>query len=104
MTNDEIIKTLKSQYNKDIRNQLVESLLEVEKAEETETQYKLMNQIFSYVLAQLGWNMAENTENWDTGPLEIMTEVFPEIQTTLWYKEQILSTDKSINVVSGAAE
>jgi len=98
MTKNEIIETLKSQYSKDIRKQLVKSLLEAEKNKDTQTQYKLMNQIFSYVLAQLGWNMPSDTEAWDPTPLEVMHEVFPKIMASQWYQEQHLMTKQPIDL------
>jgi len=101
MTKNELIETLKSQYNRDLRKQLVRSLLDAEKSKDASLitkQYKLMNQIFSYVLSQLGWTMAENTESWDSTPLDVMTEVFPKIKTSKWYKEQHINVDKNIAV------
>ncbi len=98
MKKQEIIDTLKAQYNRDIRKQLVRTLIDAEKENDTLNTYKLINQIFSYVLAELGWSMADNTKNWDNSPLEIMKEVFPRITDTQWYKEQQLLTDRSINV------
>jgi uncharacterized protein (UPF0297 family) len=98
---DEIIETLKAQYSRDLRKQLVKSLLESEKNSDTEQQYKLINQIFSYVISELGWTMAANTENWDNSPLNIMSEVFPKLKTSKWYLEQNLSTKRSIDVVIG---
>lgn len=98
MKKQEIIDTLKSQYNRDIRKQLVRTLIDAEKENDTLSSYKLINQIFSYVLAELGWSMADNTKNWDNSPLEIMKEVFPRITDTQWFKEQQLLTDRSINV------
>jgi len=95
-----LIAALKAQYNRDIRKQLVKSLIEAEKAEDTDKQYKLMNQIFSYVLAQMGWTIASNTKEWDANatPLEVMDEVFPKITSTQWYNEQKLLTNKTIDV------
>jgi len=98
---DEIIETLKAQYSRDLRKQLVKSLLESEKNSDTEQQYKLINQIFSYVISELGWTMAANTENWDNSPLNIMSEVFPKLKTSKWYLEQNLSTNRNIDVVIG---
>jgi len=98
MNKTEIINTLKAQYSRDIRKQLVRSLLEAEKEDDTLKQYKLINQIFSYVLSQLGWKMAKSTEQWDFTPLEVMDEVFPKITTSKWYKEQQLLTKKHIDV------
>ncbi len=98
MTKEEIIETLKSQYSKEIRKQLVNSLLDAEKKEDTTQQYKLMNQIFSYVLAQLGWNMPSGTEDWDPTPLEVIHEVFPKIMASKWYQEQQLMAKQHIDI------
>jgi len=98
MNKNEIIETLKSQYNRDLRKQIVRSLLDAEKEKDTDKQYKLMNQIFSYVLAELGWTMAKNAQNWDSTPLEVMTEVFPKITTSKWFMEQKLITKKHIDL------
>lgn len=98
MDKQEIIETLKSQYNKDLRKQIVRSLLYAEKEKDTDKQYKLMNQIFSYVLSQLGWTMATNTENWNPTPLEVMDEAFPKITTSKWFMEQKLITKKHIDL------
>jgi len=98
MKKQEIMETLKQQYNRDTRKQLVKAILDAEKSEESPTQYKLMNQIFSYVISELGWNMSSNANEWDTTPLDIMTEAFPKLKTTKWYTEQILTTQKSIDL------
>jgi DNA-binding ferritin-like protein len=63
-----------------------------------------MNQIFSYVISELGWTMAVNTKNWDSTPLDIMNEVFPKIEKSKWYLEQDLSIDSNIDVVMGKPE
>jgi len=99
MNKEEIIETLKSQYSRDIRKQLVKSLLEAEKEEEALKQYTLMNQIFSYVLAQLDWSMPSGTEEWDSTPLEVMHEVFPKIMASKWYQEQQLMAKQPIDVM-----
>jgi uncharacterized protein (UPF0297 family) len=104
MDKQEIIETLKSQYNRDLRKQIVRSLLDAEKEKDTDKQYKLINQIFSYVLAELGWTMAKNTQNWDSTPLEVMTEVFPKIKTSEWYKEQHINVDENIDVLMDKTE
>jgi len=104
MNKNEIIETLRAQYNRDLRKQLVRTLLNAEKENNTDKQYKLMNQIFSYVLSQLGWTMAANSENWDPTPLEIMDEVFPEITTSKWFREQKLITKKHIDLKMDEAE
>ena len=107
MKKNEIIETLKSQYNRDLRKQLVKSLLDAEKSEDSFyilKQYKLINQIFSYVLSELGWTMAKNADNWDSTPLDVMSEVFPKIKTSKWYKEQHISVDENIDVVMESSE
>jgi len=104
MNKQEIIETLKSQYSRDIRKQLIKSLLEAEKEEETVTQYTLMNQIFSYVLAQLDWSMPRGTEDWDPTPLEVMHEVFPKIMASKWYQDQQLMAKQHIDVMMDKRE
>jgi len=97
MTKQEITETLKNSYNRDIRKQLVKTILKEEK-ENALPNYKLINQIFSYVLSELGWDMAKSTKEWDSTPLDIMEESFPKIKTTLWYKEQIVTAKQAIDV------
>ena len=97
MKNTEIIETLKNTYNRALRKKVVKTLLADEKENEIPN-YTLINQIFSYVLSELGWDMAKNTTQWDTTPLEIMEETFPKIESTKWYKEQILTAQKTIEV------
>lgn len=104
MDETELINVLKAQYTKALRKQLVQSLLDAEESGDAEQQNKLVNQIFSYVLAQLGWTMASNVKEWDDRPLEVMKEVFPRIKKTKWYKEQKLLAEKSIDVEMGEIE
>ena len=101
MSKEEIIQTLKDTYSREIRKGLVRSLLEKEKTEnelEIQQQYKLMNQIFSYVLQQTGWKMGENSSVWDASPLKIMKDVFPKLSTSKWYNEQLLHTKQNVKV------
>jgi hypothetical protein len=98
MEKTEIIETLKAHYNRDLRKQVVKTLLSDEK-ETDKPNYQLINQIFSYVLKELGWSMAENTKNWDNTPLDIMQDVFPKIESTKWYDEQVLTAKKMIDVL-----
>ena len=97
MQNTDIIETLNNTYPKDIRKKVIKTLLVEEKENET-PDYKLINQIFSYVLSQLDWDMVKNTAQWDSTPLEIMQACFPKIENTQWYKKQILTTTKMIEV------
>lgn len=92
-----IIQTLKESYNRDLRKQIVKTLLTHEKQSDI-PDYKIINQIFSYVLKELDWQMAENTKEWDNTPLEIMKETFPKIETTKWFQEQILTAQKMIEI------
>lgn len=93
----EIIKTLKTHYNRITRKQLIKSILQDEKQEGV-SNYQIINQIYSYVLKELGWSMVNNTKEWDSTPLDIMEESFPKIKSTKWYKEQILTSKKAIDL------
>ncbi len=104
MQKDKIINELKAQYPRDLRKQLVKTILSNEKNDDkiaTEKSYNLMNQIFSYVLKECNWSMTDNSKNWDNTPLEIMAEIFPKLGNTQWYKEQGLTAKKNIGVVLG---
>jgi hypothetical protein len=101
MTQNEIIETLKATYSRDVRKGLVKTILDKEREEDemaTLQQYKIINQIFSYVLQQSGWKMGEDSTVWDAKPLEIMKEVFPKLSTTKWYSEQLLNTKQKVEV------
>ena len=98
----EIIKQiLKDNYNRDLRKQIVKTLLSLEKESDT-PDYKIINQIFSYILKELNWSIAENTKTWDNTPLDIMEETFPKIESTQWFKAQILTAKKTIEVEMNA--
>ncbi|MFT7878961.1 MAG: hypothetical protein ABXS91_01090 [Sulfurimonas sp.] len=101
MTHEEIIESIKEQYNRDLRKQLVKSLLIHEKNKDQEalrSAYQIMNQIFSYVLNKLGWTITDNASKWDSSPLDILCEAFPKIETTQWFAQQQLNVQKSIEV------
>ena len=97
MTKTEIIVTLKENYNRDLRKQVVKTILAKEK-ESDKPDYRIINQIFSYVLKELGWNIAKNTKEWDNTPLDIMEETFPKLESTKWFEEQILTAKKIIEL------
>ena len=100
--NDKIIKILKDNYPRDIRKQLVKTILIEEKRLnqiEIKEHYLIINQIFSYVLKELNWELGGNSKSWNENPLFIMAEVFPKIDTTQWYKDQRLVISNNINVV-----
>ena len=101
MNQNEIIEMLKATYSRDVRKGLVKTILEKEKEDDklaTLQQYKIINQIFSYVLQQSGWKMGEDSTVWDATPLEVMQEVFPKLSTTEWYSEQILTTNQKVEI------
>ena len=93
MDRSKIIETLKTHYNRDLRKQVVKTLLKNEKEIDTPN-YQIINQIFSYILKELGWKMTDNIIEWDNTPLDIMQEVFPKIESTKWYEIQVLAAKK----------
>ena len=97
MKKTEIIETLKDKYNRGLSKQVVKTILASEK-ESKNPDYKIINQIFSYVLKELNWNIADNTKDWDNTPLDIMEEAFPKLESTKWYEEQILTAKKMIEL------
>ena len=102
MQKEKIINELKAQYSRDLRKQLVKTILSNEKDQDKtaiEQRYKLMNQIFSYVLKECNWSMSQNSGEWDNIPLEIMTAVFPKLETTQWYKKQGFVVKEDIDVM-----
>ena len=97
MKKAEIIQTLKDNYNRDLRKQVVKTIL-ADENEKDKPDYKIINQIFSYVLKELNWKMADNTKEWDNTPLDIMEETFPKLESTKWFEEQILTAKKMIEM------
>jgi len=91
----DIINIIKESYSRDLRKQVVKTL-QKEEQQSQKPDYKIINQIFSYVLKELHWTIVESTQQWDHTPLEIMKETFPKIEHTTWYKEQILTAKKMI--------
>jgi len=101
MMKQEIINTIKEQYTRDLRKQVVKSILKDEKNKnklDLESSYKIIKQIFSYIISELNWNMSQSTSNWDDTPLKIITEVFPKIETTQWFKDLELQVTRSIKL------
>jgi hypothetical protein len=97
VTPQEISESIKATYNRDLRKQIVKKILSDEKVKHYD--YAIINQIFSYVLKSLGWDIAKKRVEWDETPLEIMVDIFPKIETTKWYASQRVLTDKNIGVV-----
>lgn len=104
MTKETIITTLKEHYPRDTRKQLIKTILEQEKTMselDKANVYKTLNQIFSFVLQQAGWEMANNSQEWNEMPLEVMKESFPKLSSTKWYEEQCLTAKQAIDVQLG---
>jgi len=98
---ENIVNAIKERYSRDLRKGVVKSMLEHEKSgdkEALESSYKVINQIFSYVMSELNWNLSSGTDSWDDTPLKIICEAFPKIESTKWYKDQQIVVEKSINI------
>lgn len=95
MNKMEIIEKIKETYNRDLRKQVVKTILSQEKTH-NKPEYQIINKIFYYVLKELNWNMADHIEEWDNTPLDIMEETFPKIETSKWFEIQIFEAQKSI--------
>ena len=98
-----IVDTLKEHYTRALRKEVVRNILKYEKGNDKKAQessYKVINQIFTYIISELGWSISQNTNGWDDTPLRIISEVFPKIETTKWFKDQQLHVTKSINLES----
>ena len=98
METTQIIETLKTHYNRDLRKQVVKTLQKDEK-ETNKPNYQIINQIFAYVQKELGWKLPENSKDWDYTPLDIMKEVFPHIESTKWYDMQISAAKKTLDAM-----
>lgn len=108
MDAEAVIETLKGQYPREVRKQLVKAILESEKSGDKlslEKQSHILNQIFSYVIKECQWNMPSNSKEWDNKPLEIMAETFPKLTTTKWYKDQsTIVSNAGVNLVMNDTE
>ena len=94
----EILETIKETYNRDLRKQVVKTILSQEKSHDT-PDYQIINQIFTYILKELNWNMADHIEEWDNTPLDIIEEAFPKIETSKWFEIQEREAKKSIEAL-----
>ena len=94
---NEIIDKLKLAYNRDVRKQIVKSIIREEKSNLI-PDYQIINQIFSYVLSEHNWKLSLSNKEWDSVPLDIMREVFPKIESTKWYKQQVLEAKSNIEL------
>jgi hypothetical protein len=99
MKNNELIDMLKNTYPRDVRKQLVKSIIEQEKVCNTieiKDHYKTIDQILSYVLKELNWELSSNSNTWNDEPLKIMLDVFPKIEMSKWYKNKNLMIVNSL--------
>lgn len=103
MERQEIIDTFKSHYTRDLRKQLVKTLLKNEK-ETKKPDYKMINQMFLFVQKELHWKIPENPSAWDYTPLEIMEDIFPNIESTKWYELQVSTAKKMIDALEKSKE
>jgi hypothetical protein len=92
-----IIQTLKNTYNRNLRKQVVKTILEQEH-EQDKADDKIIEQIFLFVLKELDWKVPENPKDWDYTPLHIMEEAFPNIQKTKWFQVQVRTAEKLIEM------
>ncbi len=101
MQNEQIIEILKDNYSRDTRKQLVKSLIRNEKNQDQElldSCYKIVDQIFSYVISELGWTFSSDSNSWDDTPLKIMLEAFPNIDKTKWFEDKLLQVKGSVGL------
>ena len=78
----------------EIRKQVVKTVLRDEKANDKEalkSSYNILNKIFAYIISELNWTISQNSATWDDTPLKIISEVFPKLESTQWFKDQQLS-------------
>ena len=102
MDNEQLIDELRSHYSRDLRKQLVKTVLANEKSDDqsaAKPQYDLLDQIFSYVLKSSDWDIPDNLQGWNQSPLQIMGKVFPKLESTRWYREKRLAVSRNIDVV-----
>lgn len=96
----EIIETLKNNYNRDLRKQVVKTIVAEEKQTE-KPNYEIISQIFTYVLKELNWKITDNLQEWDNTPFDVIQEVFPKIESTKWFEGQIFAAKKMIEMELG---
>ena len=96
-----IVDKLKESYSRKLRKEIVNNILKYENNNDKQAQessYKILNQIFSYIISELGWNISKSTSSWDDAPLKIVCEVFPKIEKTKWYEMQHINVKKPIEL------
>ncbi len=108
------IQFIKENYPDDVRADLIVSLQTLENIVKTQSKtiqaieaqvkvdnlHKIIDQIFSVILKNLNWNIANTTNNWDYRPINIMKKTFPNIEHTNWYDirhQQVISKLKTNN-------
>ena len=94
---ENILNEIKASYSKTLRKEVVRNVLQHERNNDTEaiaSSYETLNQIFSYIISQLNWEIPQNPSQLDDAPLKIIAEAFPKIDKTKWFKEQLLQIKK----------
>ena len=93
------IKFIEDSYPKEVRVDLIQSLLVLEKtvlvkdktiqgieaSTKVENLHKMLDQIFSVILKNLNWNIASSSNDWDYRPINVMKKTFFNIEKTKWY-------------------
>ena len=92
----EIIETLKTHYNRDLRKQVVKTILKNEK-ETDRPDYQVIDQIFLYIQKELNWEFTVDTKESELTPLEVMKTVFPHIESSKWYQLQLTAAKKILD-------
>jgi len=100
VSQEDIINTIKATYSREVRKNLIKAIIQSEKSKDSQMmdkQYKIINQIFSYVIKESNWKISQNSNTLDTKPLEIMLEVFPKLSSTKWYEGQNINLKSNRN-------
>ena len=98
MDKEKLLEDIRAHYPRDLRKQLIKTILIQEKEKNIaalKESYGLIDQIFSYVLKECDWSMADNSEAWDN----TMDKAFPKLSETKWHKDQLLFAKHAISVV-----
>ncbi|MEA3522822.1 MAG: hypothetical protein U9R50_07585 [Campylobacterota bacterium] len=98
------VKFIKESYPKKVRMELVTNLIEAQankNDEVVENISNLLDQIFSVLLKNLKWSMAESLKDWDYRPIDIMKEAFPKIEKTKWYDMRHKQLIDQLNKIKG---
>lgn len=102
---EENIRDIEKRYSFEIRQQLVENLMEAEHnwqhrlgneegmiptEDIVKNIHNVIDKIFLELLKRVQWRQADSFEAWDFRPMEILKNTFPNIEKTDWYKMRCL--------------